>query len=120
MISFELPDFIVNQQQLLKMVAEQAMRPYSRELDEHEHERPKAFVDMTWPFTQQMMARALKSVEKMSNGHVNGSNGSNGAAKPKKPDFSTLSLIFMIEQLSWGDAGQYLCLPHPMLGGAAV
>jgi acyl-CoA dehydrogenase len=26
----------------------------------------------------------------------------------------------MIEQLSWGDAGQYLCLPHPMLGGAAV
>jgi acyl-CoA dehydrogenase len=26
----------------------------------------------------------------------------------------------MIEQLSWGDAGQYLCLPHPLLGGAAV
>ncbi|KAA3654278.1 MAG: acyl-CoA dehydrogenase [Chloroflexi bacterium] len=118
MISFELPEFIVNQQQLLKMVAEQAMRPYSRELDENEHARPKAFVDMTWPFTQQMMARALKSATKHTNGQVNGS--SNGAAKPKKPDFSTLSMIFMVEQLSWGDAGQYLCLPHPMLGGAAV
>ena len=118
MISFELPEFIVNQQQLLKMVAEQAMRPYSRELDENEHARPKAFVDMTWPFTQQMMARALKAVEKNTNGHVNGS--SNGPSQPKKPDFSNLSLIFMVEQLSWGDAGQYLCLPHPMLGGAAV
>ena len=117
MISFELPEFIVNQQQLLKMVAEQAMRPYSRELDENEHARPKAFVDMTWPFTQQMMARALKSAAKHTNGQVN---GSNGQAKEKKPDFSTLSMIFMVEQLSWGDAGQDLCLPHPMLGGAAV
>jgi acyl-CoA dehydrogenase len=26
----------------------------------------------------------------------------------------------MIEMLSWGDAGIYLCLPAPMLGGAAV
>ena len=121
MISFELPEFIVNQQQLLKMVAEQAMRPFSRDLDENEHARPQAFVDMTWPFAQQMMARALKTAEKMANGHVNGTNGSsNGASKPKKVDYSTLSMIFMVEQLSWGDAGQYLCLPHPMLGGAAV
>ena len=38
----------------------------------------------------------------------------------KGADYSGLALIMMIEQLSWGDAGQYLCLPHPMLGGAAV
>ena len=118
MIDFTIPDFINNQQQLIKMVAEQAMRPFSRQLDEHEHERPKVFVDMTWPFTQEMMKRGLKSVEKSLNGNGNGSSA------PKKersgPDYSTLALIFMIEQLSWGDAGQYLCLPHPMLGGAAV
>ncbi len=114
MIDFEIPDFIKNQQQLIKMVAEQAMRPFSRQLDEHEHERPKTFVNMTWPFAQQMMQRSLKPL--MQNG--------NGSGAPQKertgPDYSTLALIFMIEQLSWGDAGQYLCLPHPMLGGAAV
>ena len=117
MISFEIPESIVNQAQMTKMVAEQAMRPYSRELDEHEHQRPEAFVNMTWPFTQQMMKSSLKSVEKRL--HSNG-NGSNGHSAPKGPDFSILGFIMMVEQMSWGDAGQYLCLPHPMLGGSAV
>ena len=117
MISFELPPFIENQGQLIEMVARQAMRPYSRDLDEHEHTRPTAFVTMTWPFVQEMVKRSLKSLEEK-----NGSNGSNGhTPKARKgPDYSILALITMIEQLSWGDAGQYLCLPHPMLGGAAV
>ncbi len=119
MISFEIPGFIENQMQLIKMVAEQSMRPYSRDLDEHEHERPDAFVQMTWPFTQEMVKRSLKPL--MANG-ANGTNGHNGAAKPERegPDYGILSFIMMIEMLSWGDAGQYLCLPHPMLGGAAV
>lgn len=115
MIDFTIPDFIKNQQQMLQMVAEQAMRPYSRQLDEQEHERPQAFIDMTWPFTQEMMKRALKPLQHQ-NGHRNGSS----RPKTRQVDYSTLSLIFMVEQLSWGDAGQYLCLPHPMLGGAAV
>jgi len=119
MISFEIPPFIHNQQQLIEMVARQAMRPYSRDLDEHEHERPEAFVNMTWPFTQQMVKRTLKSLEPSTG--TNGSNGTNGhKSKREGPDYSILALIMMIEQLSWGDAGQYLCLPHPMLGGAAV
>lgn len=114
MIDFEIPDFIKNQQQLLQMVAEQAMRSQSRYLDEHEHARPKLFVDMTWPFAQEMMKRSLKRLEPPKN-------GSGSSAKPRSgPDFTVVGLVFMIEQLSWGDAGQYLCLPHPMLGGAAV
>jgi acyl-CoA dehydrogenase len=118
MISFEIPPFITNQLQLIRMVAEQAMRPYSRQLDEHEHERPEAFVQMTWPFTQEMVKRSLKPLME----HSNGSNGTNGGVKPSRegPDYGMLAFIMMIEQLSWGDAGQYLCLPHPMLGGAAV
>ncbi|WP_420628117.1 acyl-CoA dehydrogenase family protein [Candidatus Leptofilum sp.] len=121
MISFEIPEMILNQSQMTKMVAEQAMRPYSRELDEHEHERPEAFVNMTWPFAQQMMKSSLRSIEKKVNGNgSNGTNGSNGHSKPKGPDFSILGFIMMVEQMSWGDTGQYLCLPHPMLGGSAV
>lgn len=115
MIDFEIPDFIQNQQQLLEMVAKQAMRPYSRQLDEHEHERPQAFIQMTWPFAQEMVKRNLKGLQQSSNG----SNG-HGPKTRKGPDYSILGLIMMVEQLSWGDAGQYLCLPHPMLGGAAV
>ena len=113
MISFEIPTFIENQLQLTKMVAEQAMRPYSRQLDENEHERPDAFVQMTWPITQEMVKRSLKPLT---------DENSNGLDKPKRegPDYGMLSFIMMIEILSWGDAGQYLCLPHPMLGGAAV
>ncbi|HQF71817.1 MAG TPA: acyl-CoA dehydrogenase family protein, partial [Promineifilum sp.] len=97
------------------------MRPYSRELDENEHARPQAFVQMTWPFTQEMVKRSLKPLMEQVNGG-NGTNGSNGSAKPKRegPDYGMVNFIMMIEQLSWGDAGQYLCLPHPMLGGAAV
>lgn len=122
MISFEIPPFIENQMQLIRMVAEQAMRPYSRQLDEHEHERPDAFVQMTWPFTQEMVKRALKPLMAQPNGNGSNGSGANGDGKPKREgtDYGMLSFIFMIEQMSWGDAGQYLCLPHPMLGGAAV
>ena len=117
MISFEIPSFIQNQKQFIEMVAKQAMRPHSRQLDEHEHERPVAFFDMTWPFIKEIVKLELKGLEKRSNG----SNGK-GAVKPKRkgPDYSFLAFILMIEQFSWGDAAQYLGLPHPMLGGAAV
>ncbi|MFQ5401342.1 MAG: acyl-CoA dehydrogenase family protein [Anaerolineae bacterium] len=114
MISFEIPSFIEQQKQLVKMVAEQAMRPHSRYLDEHEHERPKVFIDMTWPFTREMMKREMdKLAERIESG---------AAAAPERsgPNYAFLAFILMIEQLSWGDAGQYLCLPHPMLGSSAV
>jgi acyl-CoA dehydrogenase len=69
---------------------------------------------MTWPFAQEMVKRSLKRLETTAN-------GSNGHRQESaRADYSILGLIMMIEQLSWGDAGQYLCLPHPMLGGAAV
>ncbi len=115
MISFEIPEFIVNQQQLVRMITRQAMRPYSRELDENEHQRPKAFVDMMWPFTSQLMKQNLARAARKA-----ASNGSNGQSQERKVDYSFMSTILMVEELSWGDAGQYLCMPHPMLGGFAV
>ncbi len=120
MIDFTYPESIRNQQQLNKLVAEQSMRPYSRSLDENEHARPDAFVEMTWPFVKAMYQARLGKNGK------NGKNGSNGqtngsAPKPKKKmDWSMLGMILMIEEMSWGDAGQYLCLPSPALGGSAV
>jgi acyl-CoA dehydrogenase len=69
------------------------------------------------------------------NGHngANGTNGHGGAAvldAPReevreesgvaKASFANMMLIHMIEQLSWGDAGVYLCIPASALAGAAI
>ncbi len=115
MISFEIPETVKNQQQLIKMVAEQTMRPKSRFYDENEGEIPVEYVDMMWQFASQQQKSQIKKWENS----LKGQNGSSkkGAALP----FARLThLMYMIEMLSWGDAGIYLCLPSPMLGGSAV
>lgn len=115
MINFEIPEKITNELQMAKMVAEQVMRAYSRHYDEHEHERPVEYINMMWPIMREQYKRRTEKLQQQMNG--------NGSSQPKErtgPDFSILRLIMMIEMLSWGDAGQYLCTPDPALGGAAV
>ena len=113
MISFEIPEKINNEMQMAKMVAESVMRQYSRYYDEHEHERPSEYINMMWPVMREQHRRRTEKLQQNGNG-----NGS--TPKREGPDFSILRLILMIEMLSWGDAGQYLCTPDPALGGAAV
>jgi hypothetical protein len=48
MIDFELSDGMKNMQTMTHMLAEQAMRPISREYDEKEHEKPWDFLNMMW------------------------------------------------------------------------
>lgn len=109
MINFEIPEKLQNELQLAKMVAEQVMRAKSRYYDEHEHERPAEYINMMWPFMREQHRRAVAKLE--ANGN---------APKPSGPSTTLLRLILLIEALSWGDAGQYLCTPDPALGGAAV
>ena len=118
MIDFEVPEFITNQLQLVKMAAEQTMRPKSRYYDEHEGEIPVEFVNLMWQFMSNQQKRQVEKWESQ----LNRTNGQAGAPPEtrKGPDFTNLNLVYMIEMLSWGDAGIYLCLPAPMLGGAAV
>jgi acyl-CoA dehydrogenase len=108
-ISFDIPETIQQQTEMVKMVAEYAMRPYSRELDEHEHLRPTQFAEQIWPFMRDMQKRSL---EKLQN--------SDGVKKSGRPSIANLRLMFLIEMLSWGDAGIYLCLPGGTLGAAAI
>jgi acyl-CoA dehydrogenase len=116
MINFEIPERITNELQMAKMVAEQVMRQYSRHYDEHEHERPVEYINMMWPIMREQYKRRTEKLQQQVNG-----NGNGGQPKERTgPDFSILRLIMMIEMLSWGDAGQYLCTPDPALGGAAV
>ena len=53
-IEFKLPEPIEKQLRGVQLVAENVMRPDSRYLDDHEHERPTRFVSVMWPQMQEM------------------------------------------------------------------
>jgi acyl-CoA dehydrogenase len=46
--------------------------------------------------------------------------GGGGKKDPSAPSVRNLQTVVSIEELSWGDAGLYLSIPNPGLGGAAV
>ncbi|MFN8446592.1 MAG: acyl-CoA dehydrogenase family protein [Caldilineaceae bacterium] len=123
-IEFKMPEQIEKQLNQVKMVAENIMRPESRQLDDSEHARPTKFVKMMWPEMQKMekanLDAALRKAQKTSDGQTNGHNGTNGSSGEGKASTANLSLVTMIEMLSWGDAGVYLCIPSSGLGGAAI
>jgi acyl-CoA dehydrogenase len=109
MISFEMPEKIENELQMARMVAQQVMRATSRKYDEAEHERPREYINMMWQVLREQNKRRFERT--MEDGD-----------RPERegPNWSIVRLIAMVEMLSWGDAGMYLCTPDPLLGGAAV
>lgn len=135
-IEFKTPEAIEKQLRGVQIVAENAMRPDSRRLDDNEHERPLRYVAMMLPQMQEMeraniaAAKARAAAKKdaalavKANGAANGHGGVAVMDAPPKaePKQSTgnMMLVHMIEMLSWGDAGIYLCIPGGGLGGAAV
>jgi acyl-CoA dehydrogenase len=102
MIDFEIDSDLQQRLDTYRMVAQQIMRPISREYDEHEHARPLQFYDMMWTGSRQ-------------NGLDIGPEKGAGARNAR-----TLFTIMAAEELSWGDVGLFLQIPNPGLGGAAV
>ncbi len=124
-ISFKTPEPIEKQVQQVRMVAENVMRPESRYLDDHEHVRPNKFVNIMWPQMKQMEKANLEAALTRANRAASNGNGHHPeteAAKPEQPraSMANMMLVHMIEQLSWGDAGVYLCIPASALAGAAI
>ncbi|NDJ85046.1 MAG: acyl-CoA dehydrogenase [Chloroflexi bacterium] len=116
-ISFEIPEPIQQQKQMVNFVAESTMRTVSRQLDENEHELPNEFIQTMWPIMRDQQAATLKKqLEKAGNGGDDqDKKKSNG-----KPRTTYLRLTEMVEELSWGDVGIYLCIPSPQLAGSAI
>lgn len=112
-INFDIPETIQQQTQMVKWVAESTMRPFARELDENEHARPTAFVEQMWPILRDQQKATLDKLKQAEN-------GTNGEKKSSRPSTRLLGLMMLVEMLAWGDAGIYLCLPSPALGGAAI
>lgn len=112
-INFQVPDDLEQQRQMIEFFAQTAMRPHSRDLDENEHAKPTEFVNMIWPVLRDQQAHSLKKMlEKDQNG--------NGSKEKRGPGKTYTRLMLMIEQLSWGDVGVYLCIPSPQLAGSAI
>ncbi len=104
MIDFEFEPAVRAQLSMYHAVAENMMRPISREYDEHEHEKPWQFFEAMWAAAQNLgPAAPVKDAEK------------DGA-----PKLRNLYTCLSTEELCWGDAGLFLSIPNPGLGGAAV
>jgi len=104
-MDFSLSESAKSRRAMMRMVAEQMMRPISRQFDEEEHTEPLEFFNMMW-----MASKGNRDA-------TNIGEGGNGDGKPRE---NTLLAAIQIEELSWGDAGLYLAIPNPGLGGAAV
>jgi len=92
MIDFELTP---EQQEGIKTAhkaAKELFRPVSRYYDEHEHESPQELIDQIWKGRSEGIFNMGMDV----------------------------TSALRIEELCWGDAGIFLCIPGPALGGAAV
>jgi acyl-CoA dehydrogenase len=92
MIDFELTPEQKEAVAAAHKMAEELFRPISRYYDEHEHESPKELIDKLW--------------EGRLQGSLLGGLDATAALKT--------------EEICWGDAGLYLCMPTPGLGGAAI
>ncbi|MBP1694513.1 MAG: acyl-CoA dehydrogenase domain protein [Chloroflexi bacterium] len=111
MIEFEMPKPIVMTNNALKTVAENMMRPVSRYFDECEHEIPWDYINFMHLAMRSTGAGALAPDE--------GKVKLDAEGKPR-PRIGYQSLAHMLEMLSWGDTGLYLCTPGGGLGAAAV
>ncbi len=92
MIDFELTPEQKEAIRIAHEFVEELFRPISRYYDEHEHESPQELIDRAW-------------AERNKNTLALGLD---------------VTASLRIEELCWGDAGLFLCVPGPGLGGAAI
>ena len=111
MISFEMPKPLKQTRHVVQTVAENMMRPVSREMDENEHKIPWDYIQFMHTATKAMGGTSMAPDDKPKDPDKKAD---------RRPSITYQNLMTMVEMLSWGDAGIYLCTPGGMLGSAAV
>ena len=109
MIDFSLSPAVQKNRDMMHSVADGTMRPISREYDEREHEKPTEWLNMMW--------NASKNLVSFGDGKQKQEPQEKTDRRPSERNVRSAVLV---EELSWGDVGLYLSIPHPGLGGAAV
>src|SRR5882672_6447657 len=119
MIDFEFAPQVNAQLKMYHAIAERMMRPISREYDEREHEKPWQFYNAMWSIAQNLGpgASPKKSPGDKREESEKADNGQKGDGAAKQRNLYT---CLSTEELCWGDAGLFLSIPNPGLGGAAV
>jgi acyl-CoA dehydrogenase len=112
MISFEMPEKLQQARVLMETVAENMMRPVSRQLDENEHEIPWDYIEFMHTSQKAMGASGMTPSDEKKE--------KKEGEKKKRPRTGFQTLAFTVEMLSWGDVGMWLCTPGGLLGAAAV
>jgi acyl-CoA dehydrogenase len=107
-IDFELSPKIKGTQKMLRMFAEQAVRPQARKYDEEEHEKPWDLLNMVHGFMKGGVGGSMSGGDKKEEGGE------------KKRGERQLTTAVTVEEIFWGDAGIALAFPGQGLGGAAV
>jgi acyl-CoA dehydrogenase len=103
-MDFSLSEAAKKRIETMHMAAEFLMRPIARQFDEEEHTDPWDFFNSMWEHS-----KGNKNAASMT-----------GEDDKEGPSERTLLACIQIEELAWGDAGLYLSIPNPGLGGAAV
>lgn len=114
-IEFEAPKPVVQARFLLQNVAENMMRPVSREMDEHEHAIPHNYIEFM--HTAMKTLGAGIATPPTEDKHV--SSNQDPSKKTRAPIWYQI-LANQLEVLSWGDVGMYLVTPGGGLGAMAV
>ena len=85
-------------------------------MDENEHQDPSTgFFERIWE-----LSKASGSVAGLMAPPKEQTAEGAGSTKSSRTPTHQLTLMVIIEAMSWGDAGVYLATPSPGLGGAAV
>ncbi len=113
MIDFELEPQVIERLGMYHAVAENLMRPISREYDEREHEEPEEFFKTMW------QAQSLADVAPGASERKK-SAAPTATARPSSLKLRNLLTCTTTEEMCWGDAGLFLSIPNSGLGGAAV
>ncbi len=116
MIDFEHHPVVQQTGMMISQMAESMMRPAAREVDEHEHTDPTAYINFMWDVMKSGAGGAAAT--QFTGGPKKKKDEDPNA--PKKPGFGNVLGAVSIEMMSWGDAGIYLATPVAGLGGAAV
>ena len=100
MISFEMPERIKNELQMAEMVARQVMRPTRANTTCTSTMAGRVYQRHVAGIARQNRRRFEKQMQQ---------NGNGDRPQREGPNWSIVRLIAMVEMLSWGDAGMYLC-----------
>ncbi len=114
-MNFKLSEAATQRRDIMRMAAEGLMRPIARQYDEEEHTDAWDFFNAMWEASKSNRDAASMTGE----GNADKKEKSSGETKRKRRENTLMSAV-QIEELAWGDAGLYLSIPNPGLGGAAV